>query len=571
MKFVSKKMAMVLCMLFLVLWMPGKIYGAETMQATAAAVSSNKIEIKWTAREEAKQYVVYRRSASDAEYKKMKTTSKTVYYDTDITAGMNYSYRVVPVSRANGEMIKSAQVVVKTKAPAQVDIEKITVKSPTKIQLYWKESKGSTGYQILRAKNKTGHYTEIDRVDGKTTRTYIDESVVPGKTYYYKVRPFNQHGQGMGTDSSAIKGRTIAKTNIISITSISSDCMQVQWKQIKNASSYEVYRSTSKDGGFQKVATITGAKREYKDRTVKSGKKYYYKIVVVGSLNGTRISSGFSKVEAFRVLNRVKISSVKSTVEDGLKIKWGKVAGATKYKVYRASSENGSYKKIATVKAKGGSVLSYEDARIVSGKTYYYKVQAYSDEKGLVSAGAGSKSIAMSGCTSYAIMGDTTVTTDQMVALYESYGKSFPSHIYKEKGAKDIEEFCEIIEEESEEEGVRAEVIFAQICVETGFLKFGGQVDATQCNFSGLGATDDGAAGATFPNVSTGIRAQVQHLKGYASTEDLNQPCVDPRFHFLTSKRGSVKHVQNLGNGNWATDPNYASKLMKLIKEMKTY
>ena len=114
-------------------------------------------------------------------------------------------------------------------------------------------------------------------------------------------------------------------------------------------------------------------------------------------------------------------------------------------------------------------------------------------------------------------------------------------------------------------------MIFAQVCLETGYLSFGGQVSAAQCNFAGLGATDDGASGATFQNVKTGIRAQVQHLKGYASKDPLNQVCVDPRFIYLSSRRGTAKYVQDLGNGNWATDPNYASKLIRLIQEMKSY
>lgn len=168
-------------------------------------------------------------------------------------------------------------------------------------------------------------------------------------------------------------------------------------------------------------------------------------------------------------------------------------------------------------------------------------------------------------------MGKSSVTVDQMVKLYNSSGRKYPSGTYKDKGAKNIKKFCEIVLDECKKEGVKAEVIFAQICLETGYLQFGGQVSAAQCNFAGLGATDDGAAGAAFPNVRIGIRAQVQHLKGYASTEDLKQACVDPRFVYLKYRRGTAKYVQDLGNGNWATDPNYASKLMNLIKAMKSY
>ena len=97
--------------------------------------------------------------------------------------------------------------------------------------------------------------------------------------------------------------------------------------------------------------------------------------------------------------------------------------------------------------------------------------------------------------------------------------------------------------------------------LETGFLKFGGDVEKDQYNFAGLGATGGGEKGLSFPDIRTGIRAQVKHLKAYASTEGLKKECVDPRFKYVT--RGSAKYVQWLGiqeNPNhvgWAGSANY--------------
>jgi len=48
--------------------------------------------------------------------------------------------------------------------------------------------------------------------------------------------------------------------------------------------------------------------------------------------------------------------------------------------------------------------------------------------------------------------------------------------------------------------------------LETGWLKFGGTVPESFNNFGGIGATDDGGAPASFPDMRTGIRAVVQHL-----------------------------------------------------------
>ncbi|WP_305146634.1 3D domain-containing protein [Anaerovorax odorimutans] len=58
-----------------------------------------------------------------------------------------------------------------------------------------------------------------------------------------------------------------------------------------------------------------------------------------------------------------------------IKIQWKKVEGASGYRVYRSTKKNGKYKKIATVK---GGKTSYNNKKRTTGKTYYYKVRAYS-------------------------------------------------------------------------------------------------------------------------------------------------------------------------------------------------
>ena len=166
------------------------------------------------------------------------------------------------------------------------------------------------------------------------------------------------------------------------------------------------------------------------------------------------------------------------------------------------------------------------------------------------------------------IMGTSSTSVEQMVKYYNAHA-TYPA-FYAGTDAPTIKAFCQIYMEECAAEGVKAEVAFCQAMNETGFLKFGGQVSITQYNFAGMGATDDGAAGASFPNVRTGVRAQVQHLKGYASTNALNNACVDPRFAYLSKSRGCAPIVEWLGiNENpakkgWATSVNYGYNLRNL-------
>lgn len=110
-----------------------------------------------------------------------------------------------------------------------------------------------------------------------------------------------------------------------------------------------------------------------------------------------------------------------------------------------------------------------------------------------------------------------------------------------------LEELAQIFLEEGKAEGVRGDVAFAQSLKETGYFKFGGIVLPSQNNYGGIGALNGNSKGeaATFPTPRIGVRAQIQHLKAYASKASLVNPCVDPRFNLVT--RGSAPYVEWLG------------------------
>jgi N-acetylmuramoyl-L-alanine amidase len=119
----------------------------------------------------------------------------------------------------------------------------------------------------------------------------------------------------------------------------------------------------------------------------------------------------------------------------------------------------------------------------------------------------------------------------------------------------DIEAFAKAYLDEGSMENIRGDLAFAQSIKETGYFNFGGLVLPEQHNYAGIGATNDSqkGKGAWFDNAQLGIRAQIQHLKAYASTELLSNECIDPRFSLV--KRGSAPYIEDLA-GKWAV-PGY--------------
>lgn len=203
-----------------------------------------------------------------------------------------------------------------------------------------------------------------------------------------------------------------------------------------------------------------------------------------------------------------------------------------------------------------------------------YKIHTYIRAKNGVYACVNNCTQLVEGNYLYKIMGESSVTIEQMMDYFEANGGVYPSESLKVGGAETLEQFCRIYIEEAEKEGVRAEVAFAQSMKETGWLRFGGIVQIGQFNFAGLGAEDGNTEGncASFPDVRIGVRAQIQHLKAYASTEALTLPLVDPRF--VKVKRGSAPYVEWLGQKEnpdglgWATAEGYGRSIVNMIKKM---
>lgn len=119
---------------------------------------------------------------------------------------------------------------------------------------------------------------------------------------------------------------------------------------------------------------------------------------------------------------------------------------------------------------------------------------------------------------------------------------------------------------EAAAEGINSDIAFAQMCLETGFLRFGGLVTEDMHNFCGLGAINEQQRGVVFPDEQTGVRAHIQHLKAYATHLPLQQECVDPRYQYVQPK-GKAPDIYGL-SGTWAGDPLYGKKLHHLLMRM---
>lgn len=120
-------------------------------------------------------------------------------------------------------------------------------------------------------------------------------------------------------------------------------------------------------------------------------------------------------------------------------------------------------------------------------------------------------------------------------------------------------------------EGINSDIAFVQMCLETGFLRFGGLVKPWMHNYCGLGSTGRGNPGDRFPSEVIGVRAHIQHLHAYATTKDkkLKKKLVDKRYSYV-QPRGKASTIWKLA-GTWSVDRNYGKKLDSLLNQLEKY
>ena len=156
------------------------------------------------------------------------------------------------------------------------------------------------------------------------------------------------------------------------------------------------------------------------------------------------------------------------------------------------------------------------------------------------------------------ISGKSVATAAQMRAYIKSINPDAP-------------DLADIFISEGLIEGIRGDIAFAQSCLETGNFKFTGGTAVTldQNNFCGMGVTQMGIKGNSFPTPQIGIRAQIHHLKAYANKEPWVNENQSPRAYFV--QRGIAPYVEWLGaqenpqGKGWAMGAGYGEKILRIL------
>ena len=149
--------------------------------------------------------------------------------------------------------------------------------------------------------------------------------------------------------------------------------LTVSWIGVDEAEGYRIYRSLYKKKDYEVVGETDAETSTWTDETLLAGTKYYYKICAV-----TQTDTGIEETQTSEPVSKYTVSEAPSDLtliqneQSQVILKWSGTKGTTSYRIYRATSEDGKYERIANKV----TANSYTDCNVTAGQTYYYRLAA---------------------------------------------------------------------------------------------------------------------------------------------------------------------------------------------------
>lgn len=369
---------------------------APSAPGSAALVGTtyNSVELSWGAVTDAAGYTIYRKAENETEFTELAHVeggNTTAYKDSrSVATGLKYTYRIKAFIRYQDETgaekyAESENFAQITAAPAlgKVASAAAVANAYNSVSVSWNALEGAEGYVIYRTIGATGSYGELGSVAAGVLN-YTDNTVAAGNTYSYKVRAYRtvNGSRVYGEYSDACTAQPELSATTLKAEVKGPKSIKLTWEKVNGASGYAVYRKTSGQAEYKQIKTVGGgSKTSYTDKSVTTGTKYAYVVRAYSNVNGGTVwAANSNQVTVTPTIAAPSKVTVTNTSYNSMTIKWNKVSGADGYKVLRATSLKGSYKTVATIKA--SEKRSYTNKNLAVGKTYYYKVCAYTTSKG---------------------------------------------------------------------------------------------------------------------------------------------------------------------------------------------
>ncbi len=325
-----------------------------------ASLTATGIKLDWTITDDLSKFIVYKRVKGQSEWQTLtKTDSKvTTVHDTNVSSGTVYEYAIRAISN-DGTFESALSKIKEVIFLSKVEIVKVA-NIAGGVKVTWSKVSGAKNYIVYRRLDN-GTWEVLATVNSKTT-AYTDKKAVSNKNYYYTVRAM---ADGYRSAYQNYKIYYLAAPKITKFDSQIGKGITIKWGSVAGATQYYVYRKTG-DSKWKKIGTTNNLL--FHDKNVKLGTTYTYTV----RANGKNVTSAYYSGWKRQYTPGTPTASSITASTSSITLKWGAVAGAEGYRVYRKANDATKWTQIAKVKG-----TSYTDKNVSKNVKYTYTIRAY--------------------------------------------------------------------------------------------------------------------------------------------------------------------------------------------------
>lgn len=238
------------------------------------------------------------------------------------------------------------------------------------IKVSWNAVEGANAYEVYRSMSSNGTYSKVGTV---TATNFINGSLKMNTQYFYKVRARRTATPAMTSQWSPVVSAIPLPTApaAFQVAANSYNSIRISWNGVEGASGYELYRATSGEGPYTKLATTTA--KSYINTGLTSGSAYIYKLRAFRTVNNTKVYGPFTFPKgAVPTLGAPASLTAKKVSSTSVKLTWSAVTGATGYELWRMDDMDFEPELV-----KSTASLYYTDTGLSALSMYVYMVRAY--------------------------------------------------------------------------------------------------------------------------------------------------------------------------------------------------
>ena len=335
--------------------------------APTATPKATTVELSWNAIDGATHYRLYSASMENGTYTQIHAGAATAYIHTGLAPNTTRYYKLAACRDATPATCSAqSDPSNATTFPAVPDAPTATPTATT-VELSWSTVEGATHYRLYSANMENGTYAQIHA--GAAT-AYIHTGLAPNTTRYYKLAACRDATPATCSAQSAPRSATTFPAVPDGPTATpTATTVELSWNAIDGATHYRLYSANMENGTYTQIHA--GAATAYIHTGLAPNTTRYYTLAACHDATPATCSAQSAPSRSATTFPAVPDAPTATPTATTVELSWSTVEGATHYRLYSASMENGTYTQIHA-----GAATTYIHTGLEPATDYYYRLAA---------------------------------------------------------------------------------------------------------------------------------------------------------------------------------------------------